>query len=50
MAIAKVFAATRWEDNWAALREGIADVFEADNDNFDRKRFYDACEPREVEV
>ena len=31
-------------DEWLVLRAEIADVFENDNPNFDRKRFYDACE------
>ena len=49
VAIAKAFANVneRLEgggDEWLVLRAEIADVFEADNDNFNRKRFYDACE------
>ena len=30
----------------AVIKAQIADIFEQDNPNFDRQKFYAACEPR----
>lgn len=55
VAIARAFATVNERmidpsNEWIVLRAEIADVFEADNTNFDRERFYAACEPEKVEV
>ena len=53
LAIAQAFAVHRpiegpighnqAQNTWVALQKEIGDVFETDNPNFDRERFYAAC-------